>query len=150
MGADSRALAWSLTEERCIGEWSVGPEKPLNIAYLPKSRTLAVASRQIKIYDVDTKELVETYTGHSGEVNAIGSFTCNNNVEYVITTAKMERIISFWKINKNGRNKASTCTLLMEDVAHSLACEVRENGDLRVASVTRNGNIHIYLLNVDR
>ncbi|KAM8713544.1 hypothetical protein ACLKA7_013808 [Drosophila subpalustris] len=150
VGADSRALAWSLAEERCIGEWSVGPEKPLNIAYLPKSRTLAVASRQIKIYDVDTKELVETCTGHSGEVNAIGSFTCiNSSVEYVITTAKMERIISFWKINKKGRNKASTCTLLMEDVAHSLACEVREDGDLRVASVTRNGNIHIYLLNVD-
>ncbi|XP_034479036.1 WD repeat-containing protein 43 [Drosophila innubila] len=149
VGADSRALAWSLAEERCTGEWSVGPEKPLNIAYLPKSRTLAVASRQIKIYDVDTKELVETCTGHSGEVNAIGSFTCSNNVEYVITTAKMERIISFWKMNKKGRNKASTCTLLMEDVAHSLACEVREDGDLRVASVTRNGNIHIYLLNVD-
>ncbi|XP_062134866.1 WD repeat-containing protein 43 [Drosophila sulfurigaster albostrigata] len=149
VGTDCRALVWSLAEERRIGEWSVGPEKPLNITYLPKSRTLAIASRQIKIYDVDTKELVETCTGHSGEVNSIGSFTYQNNVEYVLTTAKMERIISLWKVNKKGRNKASTCTLLMEDVAHSLACEVRDDGQLRVASVTRNGNIHIYLLNVE-
>lgn len=149
VGADCQARAWSLSERRCIGEWSVGPEKPLNIAYLPKSRALAVASRQIKVYDVDTKELVETCTGHSGEVNAIGSFTCSSDVEYVITTAKMERIVSFWKINKKGRNKASTCTLLMEDVAHSLACQVGDDGELRVASVTRNGNIHIYLLNVN-
>ncbi|KAH8299449.1 hypothetical protein KR044_001499 [Drosophila immigrans] len=149
VGADCRALVWSLAEERCIGEWSVGPEKPFNITYLPKSRTLAVASRQIKFYDVDTKELVETCTGHSGEVNSIASFTYNNDVEYVLTTAKMERIISFWKVHKKGRNKASTCTLLMEDVAHSLACEVRDDGQLRVASVTRNGNIHIYLLNVE-
>ncbi|KAH8384664.1 hypothetical protein KR093_004433 [Drosophila rubida] len=149
VGADCRALVWSVAEERCIGEWSVGPEKPLNITYLPKTRTLAVASRQIKIYDVDTKELVETCTGHSGEVNAISSFTYNNDLEYVLTTAKMERIISFWKVNKKGRNKASTCTLLMEDVAHSLACEVRNDGQLRVASVTRNGNIHIYLLNME-
>lgn len=149
VGADCRALVWSLAEERCTGEWPVGPEKPLNIAYSPKSRTLAVASRQIKIFDVDKKELVETCTGHSGEINAINHFQCNNN-EYVITTAKMERVISFWKIDRKGRNKASVCTLLMEDVAHSLACEVREDGQLRVASVTRNGNIHIYLLNADR
>ncbi|ALC40642.1 CG30349 [Drosophila busckii] len=149
VGADGRALIWSLAEERCTGEWSVGPEKPLNIVYLPKCRALAVASRQLKIYDVDTKELVETCTGHSGEVNAISSFTGKNAAEYVITTARMERVISFWKIEKKGRNKASTCTLLMEDVAHNLACEVREDGQLRVASVTRNGNIHIYLLNVD-
>ncbi|XP_015029625.2 WD repeat-containing protein 43 isoform X1 [Drosophila virilis] len=148
VGADCRALVWSLAEERCTGEWPVGPEKPLNIAYSPKSRTLAVASRQIKIFDVDKKELVETCTGHSGEINAINRFQCNNN-EYIITTAKMERVISFWKIDRKGRNKASVCTLLMEDVAHSLACEVREDGQLRVASVTRNGNIHIYLLNAD-
>lgn len=142
-------MVWSVTEERCIRQWSVGPEKPLNVTILPKSRTLAVASRQLKVYDIDKKELVETFTGHSGEINAINSFECNGN-EYVITTARMERVISFWKIDRKGRNKASICTLLMEDVAHSLACEVRVDGQLRIASVTRNGNIHIYLLNAGR
>ncbi|KAH8415915.1 hypothetical protein KR222_003547, partial [Zaprionus bogoriensis] len=149
VGTDGRVLVWSLAEERCTDQWSVGPEKPQNITYLPKSRALAVASRQLKIYDVDTRELVETCTGHSGEINAIASFTASNDVEYVITTAKMERIISLWKINKKGRNKASTCTLLMEDVASSVACEARDDGNLRVASVTRNGNIHIYVLDVE-
>lgn len=150
VGKDCRVLVWSLAEERCTGQWSVGPEKPHKIAYLANSRALVVASRQLKIYDVDTKELVETCTGHSGEINAISSFTATNNVEYVLTTARMERIISLWKVNKKGKNKASTCTLLMEDVAHTLACEVRDDGSLRVASVTRNGNIHIYLLDVNR
>ncbi|EDV98414.1 WD repeat-containing protein 43 [Drosophila grimshawi] len=150
VGTDCRALIWSVAEARCISDFSVGPEKPVNCVFLAKSRTLAVASRQLKIYDVDNVELVETCTGHSGEINAINSFTCTkNNVEYVMTTAKMERVISFWKIEKKGRNKASMCTLLMEDVAHSLTCEVREDGQLRVASVTRNGNIHIYMLNVE-
>ncbi|XP_023168846.1 WD repeat-containing protein 43 isoform X2 [Drosophila hydei] len=148
VGTDGRALVWSLAEERCINQWPVGPENPLNVVFLPKSRTLAVASRQLKIFDVDKKELVETCIGHSGEINAINSFHCNNN-EYVITTAKMERVISFWKIDRKGRNKASVCTLLMEDVAHSVACDVHDDGELRVASVTRNGNIHIYLLNAE-
>jgi len=62
----------------------------------------------------------------------------------------MERVICFWKIDKKGKNKASACTLLMEDLAYCLTSEVRNDGQLRVASVTRNGNIHIYLLNADR
>ncbi|TDG50988.1 hypothetical protein AWZ03_002643 [Drosophila navojoa] len=148
VGSDCKAMEWSVANERCIRQWLVGPEKPLYVAILPKSRTLAVASRQLKVYDIDKKELVETFTGHSGEINAINSFECGDN-EYVITTARMERVISFWKIDRKGRNKASVCTLLMEDVAHSLACEVRDDGQLRIASVTRNGNIHIYLLNAE-
>ncbi|KAH8285418.1 hypothetical protein KR054_008962 [Drosophila jambulina] len=148
VGADCRALVWSLTEERCIGDWQVGPEKPQNIAYLPKSHTLAVGSRQLKVYDVKTKELVETFTGHSGEINAIATVVCADSTEFVLTTAKMERVICFWKIEKKVKNKASACTLLMEDLAYCLASEIRDDGQLRVASVTRNGNIHIYLLNV--
>ncbi|KAH8348822.1 hypothetical protein KR084_011467 [Drosophila pseudotakahashii] len=148
-GADCRVVVWSLTEERSIAEWQVGPEKPQNIAYLQKSRALAVGSRQLKVYDVKTKELVETFTGHSGEINAISGVACTDGTEFVLTTAKMERVICFWKIDRKGKNKPSACTLLMEDLAYCLASEVRDDGQLRVASVTRNGNIHIYLLNVN-
>ncbi|XP_017066098.1 WD repeat-containing protein 43 [Drosophila eugracilis] len=149
VGADCRVLVWSLAEERSIDEWQVGPDKPHNIAYLQKSRTLAVGSRQLKVYDVKTKELVETFTGHSGEIRNISSVSSTDGTEFVLTTAKMERVICFWKVEKKGKNKASACTLLMEDLAYCLASEVREDGQLRVASVTRNGNIHIYLLNVN-
>ncbi|KAH8277800.1 hypothetical protein KR018_007623 [Drosophila ironensis] len=149
VGADCRALVWSLAEERCTGAWQVGPEKPRNITYLPKSRTLAVASRKLKVYDVKTKELVETFSGHSGEINTISHVVCADGSEFVLTTAKMERVISFWKVEKRGKDKGSACTFLMEDLAYCLASEVREDGQLRVASVTRNGNIHIYVLNVN-
>lgn len=149
VGADCRVLVWSLSEQQSIAEWQVGPEKPQNIAYLQKSRALAVGSRQLKVYDIETKELVETFTGHSGEINAISSVACKDGTEFVLTTARMERVICFWKIDKKGKNKASACTLLMEDLAYCLTSEVRNDGQLRVASVTRNGNIHIYLLNAD-
>ncbi|KAI8035678.1 hypothetical protein M5D96_011428 [Drosophila gunungcola] len=149
VGVDCRAVVWSLSEERSVAEWQVGPEKPQNIAYLQKSRTLAVGSRQLKVYDVKTKDLVETFTGHSGEINAISSVSGPDGTEFVLTTAKMERVICFWKVDKKGKNKPSACTLLMEDLAYCLTSEVRDDGQLRVASVTRNGNIHIYLLNVN-
>lgn len=149
VGADCRVVVWSLTDERSIAEWQVGPEKPQNIVYLQKSGTLAIGSRQLKVYDIKTKELVETFTGHSGEINTISSVASTDGTEFVLTTAKMERVICFWKIDKKGKNKASACTLLMEDLAYCLTSEVRDDGQLRVASVTRNGIIHIYLLNVN-
>lgn len=62
----------------------------------------------------------------------------------------MERIICIWKIGKKGRNKSASSTLIMEDVAHCLTCQVDIDRNIRVASVTRSGVIHMYLIAVEK
>lgn len=149
-GEDCQIIVWSIAEEKRISGWSIGNEKPHSLAYMAQSNNLVIGARQIKVYSVLSQELVQTFTGHTSEVNLMSSLLINESVEYAVTTSKMERIICLWKIGKKGRNKSAACNLLMEDIAHCLTCQVDEEGNLKVASVTRSGVIHLYLIPVDR
>ncbi|XP_061391420.1 WD repeat-containing protein 43 [Musca vetustissima] len=148
-GEDCQVIVWSLAEEKQLKSWSVGPEKPFSISLMPTSKSLVVGSRSLKVYSTDREELVQTFTGHTSEINLMAQFVSNDGSEYVLTTSRMERIICLWKIGKKGRNKPAACTLLMEDIAHCLTCHIDDENTLRVSSVTRSGVIHVYVLDID-
>lgn len=147
-GEDCQVVSWSIAEEKQLTSWSVGPEKPYSITYMPVSNSLVVGSRTVKVYSVETQELLQTFTGHTSEINFMESFVFGDKIEYALTTSRMERIICLWKIGKKGRNKAASCTLVMEDIAHCLSCQLEDVCKLKVASVTRSGVIHFYVLDL--
>lgn len=139
-----------MAEEKQITSWNVGPEKPSSIALMPLSNSLVVGSRSLKVYSIESQELLQTFTGHTSEINFMVHFVTNESTEYVLTTSRMERILCLWKIGKKGRNKAAACTLLMEDIAHCLSCHGNEDNTVRVSSVTRSGVIHVYNIDLGR
>lgn len=117
---------------------------------MPVSNTLVVGSRIVKVYSMDSQELIQTFTGHTSEINFMESFVYGSKIEYALTTSRMERIICLWKIGKKGRNKSASCTLLMEDIAYCLSCQLEDESKLKVCSVTRSGVIHVYVIDVER
>ncbi|XP_053966510.1 WD repeat-containing protein 43 [Anastrepha ludens] len=148
-GEDCQIIVWSVADEKQLLSWSVGTEKPYSIVYSKISKNLVVGGRQIKVFSTASQELVQTFTGHTSDINLMSSLELDESIEYVLSTSRMERIICLWKIGKKGRNKSATCTLLMEDVAHCLTSHVDNDRNLRVASVTRSGVIHVYLIAVE-
>ncbi|XP_055906734.1 WD repeat-containing protein 43 [Eupeodes corollae] len=147
-GEDCQVISWNLPKEKQINSFSIGNEKPQSIAYLPNSKNIVVGARQIKVFSLETCELAQTFTGHTSEVTILSTFAIDDT-EYVISASKMERIICLWKIGKKGKNKSSSCTLLMEDIAQSLTCQLDDEGSIKLASVTRSGVIHVYLIPLD-
>ncbi|XP_054740556.1 WD repeat-containing protein 43 isoform X2 [Anastrepha obliqua] len=148
-GEDCQIIVWSVADEKQLSSWSVGTEKPYSIVYSKISKNLVVGGRQIKIFSTASQELMQTFTGHTSDINLMSFLELDESIEYVLSTSRMERIICLWKIGKKGRNKSATCTLLMEDVAHCLTSHVDNDRNLRVASVTRSGVIHVYLIAVE-
>ncbi|KAI9583358.1 hypothetical protein GQX74_005106 [Glossina fuscipes] len=148
-GEDCKVIEWSLTSEKQLLSWSVGPEKPSSLAYMSASKSLVVGSRQIKVFSVETRELLQTFTGHTSEVNLMRKFVFEENKEYAVTASRMERITCLWEIGGQGKNCPPFCALLMEDVAYCLTCQMDEESNaLQIASVTRSGVIHIYLIEI--
>ncbi|CAD7012948.1 unnamed protein product [Ceratitis capitata] len=99
-GEDCQIIVWSLSDEKQLSSWSVGTEKPYSIIYLGISNNVVVGGRQIKVYSVATQELVQTFTGHTSDINLISSLILDECTEYVISTSRMERIICLWKMAK--------------------------------------------------
>uniref|UniRef100_A0A1A9WEA2 Neurobeachin beta-propeller domain-containing protein n=1 Tax=Glossina brevipalpis TaxID=37001 RepID=A0A1A9WEA2_9MUSC len=128
IGEDRNVIEWSLTSEKQLSSSSVGPEKPFRLAFMNGSQTLVVESRQIKVFSVETRELLQTFIGHI--------FVLEENKEFAVTTSCMER-------------KPPSCTLLMEDIVYFLACQVgNDKNSLQMASITRSGVIHVYLIDL--
>lgn len=51
-----------------FSKWKVGEEKVSAIVSIPNSNKLLTASKSIKLWDTETKEILKTFTGHSSEV----------------------------------------------------------------------------------
>lgn len=51
-----------------FSKWKSGNEKITSILALPLGNQILTASKTIKLWDVETKEVLKTYTGHSSEV----------------------------------------------------------------------------------
>lgn len=55
--------------KKCIfSKWKVGEEKVSAIVSIPNSKKLLTASKSIKLWDTETKEILKSFTGHSSEV----------------------------------------------------------------------------------
>ncbi|XP_037952557.1 WD repeat-containing protein 43-like [Teleopsis dalmanni] len=147
-GVDCQVILWSVTEQKKMSHWSVGPEKPNCIAFNKVSNTLVVGSRQIKVYSVTTHELLESFTGHVSDICLLDSFTVND-IEYVTSCASMERLICLWKIDLKGKNKTPVSTFIMEDIARCLSCQLDKNRLLKISSITRRGLINLYYIETE-
>lgn len=153
-GEDWHIIVWSISNEKRIASWSCGSnEIPFSIAYLYESKQILIGARQLKLFSVENQELVQTFTGHTSEIILLNQFVYND-IEYIISASKMERILCLWKMTSgNGSTKKiknSSCTLLMEDIAQCLSCKMdTENCTLKVAAVTRSGVIHVYEILMD-
>lgn len=55
---------------------------------MPDSNRILTASRNIKLWDVDRKEVLKTYTGHSYEVCVL-QYARNTTDAYIISGSKV-------------------------------------------------------------
>lgn len=131
--------------------WSIGSQKPHSILYVHSLAAIVVGSRQLKVYSIDAHRLIQCCNGHASEINLmlLVEFSSKNN--YVVSTSKSDRIACVWRLGRNTEYKSVVCTLLMDDTAVFLSCSKNKEKDgFKLISVTRNGAMHIYNLNVDK
>lgn len=51
-----------------FSKWKVGEEQISAIASIPNSKKILTASKLIKLWDVETKEMLKSFTGHSSDI----------------------------------------------------------------------------------
>lgn len=168
-GEDCRIVCWSLSgagaggaNDATVGAWKCGNDLPTCLTYLPLAGHLLVGTRELKLWSCgsaggEAPALLQTYTGHTSNVNILQCLLIGD-VEYVLSTSKMDRTISMWRCDatlangsgKSGRAAAAAgrnaiATFLMADVAHYVSTTVA--GDrLEVAAVTRSGVAHVFII----
>lgn len=124
--------------------WKTGNDVPTYLVHLLKSNRLMMGSRELKLWSLDEHQLLQTYTGHTSAVNTLKYLQINEH-EYVLSTSKMDRTISMWRIKSGQKYKNAVATFLMADVAFYLSCFVTGER-LEVSAVTRSGVVHLFIV----
>lgn len=74
----------------CSSKWKVGEEKVSAVASVPNTNQILTASKSIKLWNVETKEILKSFTGHSSEVIFLYVVPQPDKVpSYIITGSKV-------------------------------------------------------------
>ncbi|KAF2897424.1 hypothetical protein ILUMI_08750 [Ignelater luminosus] len=139
---DQNIVSWNLDKRTIRSKWKAGNEKLSSILVVPDSNKILTASRNIKLWDIDRKEVLKTYTGHSYEVSLL-QYARNTTDAYIISGSKGDRLLSVWNLSEKSKDKNAVASFLMEDVPSNISV-VTEGGVSNLIAITRSGVAHFY------
>uniref|UniRef100_A0A6P7GDA3 WD repeat-containing protein 43 n=1 Tax=Diabrotica virgifera virgifera TaxID=50390 RepID=A0A6P7GDA3_DIAVI len=144
-GLEQNVVIWNLEKQKVINKWKVGNEKVTAILAIPESSQLLTASRNIKLWDLEVKEVLRTFTGHKSEVMFLYYVNpYSRDGSYFMSGSKGDRTLSCWSLNTNVSEKNAVANFLMEDIVLNVSINVEDDGTTQMAATVRSGVVHFY------
>jgi len=97
---DHYIVEWNLQENRIRCKWKSGTAKVTALAILTDEKCLLSAERVIKWWNLATKQLIRTFTGHANHVSFLHSIKIDDTASYLISSAYADNYLSVWSLDK--------------------------------------------------
>lgn len=99
--ADDYYIAvWSLQENKILCKWKSGKAKVTALAIVTDGKSVISAERIIKWWDLTTKQLIRTFTGHANQIMFLRSIRLNETTSYLISSACADGHLSVWLLDE--------------------------------------------------
>ncbi|XP_024890488.1 WD repeat-containing protein 43 [Temnothorax curvispinosus] len=141
---DYHLVEWNLQENGIKCKWKSGKAKVTALAILSNGKSLLSAERIIKWWNLATKHVIRTFTGHAGHVTFLHTVQVDGTTSYLISGARADSHLSVWALDKNKNDKASIATLAMQDEATSISILVAEELQVVILVTTQSGQAHVF------
>ncbi|XP_022900678.2 WD repeat-containing protein 43 [Onthophagus taurus] len=143
-GIEQSVYVFNIQDLSVIDKWKCETNNISAIKLIPGGKLLT-AFKRIKLWDIKSKEILKTYTGHSSDVFVMEYIKPKQNSEdYFITGSKGDRLLSCWSLNQQNSDQNAISTFLMDDVVDNVAVFQSGNGTTYFAALTRGGSIYFY------
>ncbi|XP_034944637.1 WD repeat-containing protein 43 [Chelonus insularis] len=143
-GADNQIIEWNIQENGIKCKWKSGTNKITALAVLPDGNSIISAERLITWWDLETKNVIATYTGHANPIVLFRTVRLDNNTSYLISGANGDNYLNVWSLSKNATNKTAVATLTLQDDPVSLSVKMKENSQLSILTTNRLGQCHFF------
>ncbi|XP_043502426.1 WD repeat-containing protein 43-like [Polistes fuscatus] len=142
---DHYIIEWNMKESGIKSKWKSGKAKVTALEVTQDGKFIISAERIIKWWNLSTKQVIRTFTGHAGQVTSLNAITVNQDTSYLISGASDDRYLSIWALDETKNDKCSAASLTMQDEAMSVSVHVNEeDSQMVVLAVTRSGQAHIF------
>ncbi|XP_012229807.1 WD repeat-containing protein 43 [Linepithema humile] len=141
---DYHIVEWNLQENGIKCKWKSGKAKVTALAILSNGKSLLSAERIIKWWNLATKQLIRTFTGHANQVTFLHVIKVNDTTNYLISGASADGHLSVWALDKHKNDKAPVTTLAMQDEATSVSTLGMEESQIVVLATIRSGQAQLF------
>ncbi|XP_015604522.1 WD repeat-containing protein 43 [Cephus cinctus] len=142
-GHDQKLVEWNMKENCIKCKWKSGKGKITALSVLPDGKSLISADKIIKWWNLSTKQMITSFTGHATQVVSLNSIRIDNS-QYAISAATGEGYLNVWSLNEEKKEKHAVATLTMQDEAVCVSVRVVDNCQIMVLAITRSGHTHLY------
>lgn len=97
---DYHIVEWNLQENEIKCKWKSGKAKVTALAILSNGKSLLSAERIIKWWNLTTKQLIRTFTGHANHVTFLYTIQVDDTTNYLISGASADSHLSIWALDK--------------------------------------------------
>ncbi|XP_001604509.1 WD repeat-containing protein 43 [Nasonia vitripennis] len=146
---DKQIVEWDLQEKTVKCKWKSGKGKVTSLAVLPEGKSLLSGEKTIKWWDLETKQVIGTFTGHANQVNALRCAKVTSDTSYLFSSGSGDDYISVWSLNEAKKDKAPVATLTLPDEAVSYSVKAVKDSQILVLSVTRSGHAQLFKYQVN-
>ncbi|XP_019625691.1 PREDICTED: WD repeat-containing protein 43-like isoform X2 [Branchiostoma belcheri] len=160
---DQHIVEWTVTTAQVKCKWKADKGSVQTISLGPGGKTLLSAARIIKLWDLEKREVLLTFTGHASLVTSLlfatlppppanGRRKSVSNQEttvdglYFLSGAVHDRLMNAWQIKMKSKEKTAVVSFsLTEEPVYVDVLKPRQKDQpAHLAVVTRNGDLHIF------
>ena len=99
-GEDHQIIHWNMQENGIRCKWKSGKGIVTAIAILPEGNSILTGERIITWWDLSSKSVIGTFTGHVNQVNSLNIVRIDNDTSYLISSATGDSKLSVWSLNE--------------------------------------------------
>lgn len=98
---DRQIVEWSLQEASVRQKWKSGKDGASALAAtLDGASLLSAEGGGIKWWDISTKQLIFTFTGHAEQVTSLNVVQVDSSNSYLISAAAGDEYLGVWSLNR--------------------------------------------------
>nr|XP_039248120.1 WD repeat-containing protein 43-like [Styela clava] len=154
---DQHIVHWDLKSYKSICKWQADKRGVNSMCVCPNS-TLLSAGKTIKLWDLETKQLLRSFVGHASPVldlmyvniPAISQRQDATPLEmveglYFLSSAIEDRVVNIWQIQRKHRKIAvATFSLNSEPISMALKSPTSKDNPITLLVLTNEGELNIF------
>lgn len=141
---DQQIVEWNVKENGIKSKWKSGKEKVTAIVTLPSENSIVSAGRVIKLWDLSSKRLIMSFTGHATQITSLNPLIINSDSCYLVSGASGDRQLNVWSLNKENTENNAVAIFVMQDEAVSVSSHVVGDSQIEVLAVSKSGQASLF------
>ncbi|KAI8788670.1 WD repeat-containing protein 43 [Biomphalaria glabrata] len=143
---DQTVVQWDLKKGKVRHKWKCDNSGIYSVCLCSQNKLLT-ASNSIKLWDLNTRTVLQTFTGHSSPIfKLIPVWSSTNEASYVLSASLDDRHIQIWYCGDSSKDRDAVASFSVPDepVYLSLCKPSTSSQNVMLSVITRKGFAYIF------